>query len=292
MKLSFLSRIKKAADSRWFKILVDYLLITVGVILTAIALDAFLIPGRIASGGVSGLATIVYHVTGIPVGATMLAVNIPLIISALVVIGPSFGARTVYGSILVSIAVEALRPVVPVLTQDLMLSSVYGGALAGLGMGLAFRHGGSTGGTDLAAGLINKFTHLSVGKSLLIIDFVVVSLAGVVFSAELALYALISIFATSKVIDLVQEGFSYAKTAIIISSQPDAVASAILTRMGRGVTGIKGVGKYSGMDREVLMCVVSRREITQLKNLVKELDKDAFMTITDTYEVLGEGFSE
>jgi uncharacterized membrane-anchored protein YitT (DUF2179 family) len=292
VKLSFLSRIKKAADSRWFKILVDYLLITVGVILTAIALDAFLIPGRIASGGVSGLATIVYHVTGIPVGATMLAVNIPLIIAALVVIGPSFGARTVYGSILVSIAVEALRPVVPVLTQDLMLSSVYGGALAGLGMGLAFRHGGSTGGTDLAAGLINKFTHLSVGKSLLIIDFVVVSLAGVVFSAELALYALISIFATSKVIDLVQEGFSYAKTAIIISSQPDAVASAILTRMGRGVTGIKGVGKYSGMDREVLMCVVSRREITQLKNLVKELDKDAFMTITDTYEVLGEGFSE
>lgn len=292
MKLSFLSRIKKAADSRWLKILVDYLLITVGVILTAIALDAFLIPGRIASGGVSGLATIVYHVTGIPVGATMLAVNIPLIIAALVVIGPSFGARTVYGSILVSIAVEALRPVVPVLTQDLMLSSVYGGALAGLGMGLAFRHGGSTGGTDLAAGLINKFTHLSVGKSLLIIDFVVVSLAGVVFSAELALYALISIFATSKVIDLVQEGFSYAKTAIIISSQPDAVASAILTRMGRGVTGIKGVGKYSGMDREVLMCVVSRREITQLKNLVKELDKDAFMTITDTYEVLGEGFSE
>ena len=239
----------------------------------------------------SGLATIVYHVTGIPVGATMLAVNIPLIIAALVVIGPSFGARTVYGSILVSIAVEALRPVVPVLTQDLMLSSVYGGALAGLGMGLAFRHGGSTGGTDLAAGLINKFTHLSVGKSLLIIDFVVVSLAGVVFSAELALYALISIFATSKVIDLVQEGFSYAKTAIIISSQPDAVASAILTRMGRGVTGIKGVGNIRN-GSEVLMCVVSRREITQLKNLVKELDKDAFMTITDTYEVLGEGFSE
>lgn len=292
MKPSLFSRLKRVTDSRWFRVFVDYLLISVGVALTAVALDAFLIPSRIAAGGVSGLATIVYHVTSLPVGVTMLAVNIPLILVALITIGPAFGTRTVYGAILVSVAVEVLRPIVPVLTRDLMLSSVYGGALAGLGMGLAFRHGGSTGGTDLAAGLLNRFTHLSVGRSLLVIDFVVVSLAGLIFNAELALYALLSIFVTSKVIDLVQEGFSYAKTAIIISDQPDAIASAIMTRMGRGVTGIKGVGKYSGQDREVLMCVVSRREITQLKNLVRELDSDAFMTISDTYEVLGEGFNE
>jgi len=292
LKTGTFDSFRKVVAARWLRILIDYLFITIGGVITAVALDAFLIPGRIAAGGVSGLATIVYHLMGVPVGVTMLAVNIPLIIAALVAISPAFGARTVYGSILVSVAVEALKPVVPVITRDLMLASVYGGALAGIGMGLAFRHGGSTGGTDLAAGLLNRFTHLSVGRSLLVIDFVVVSLAGVVFNAELALYALVSLFVTSKAIDLVQEGFGYAKTAIIISDKADTIASAILTRMARGVTGLKGVGKYSGREREVLMCVVSRGEITQLKNLVRELDKNAFMTISDTYEVLGEGFKE
>ena len=140
--------------------------------------------------------------------------------------------------------------------------------------------------------MLNKLTHLSVGRSLLLIDFVVVGLAGVVFNAELALYALVAIFVTSKAIDLVQEGFSYAKTAIIISNRADAIASAVMTRMERGVTGLKGVGKYSGEEREVLLCVVSRREIAELKNLVHELDPDAFMTITHTHEVLGEGFKK
>lgn len=283
---------KSGIRARWLRTLIDYLAITAGAVLTAAALDAFLIPGRIAAGGVSGLATIVYHVFGFPVGWTMLAVNVPLFAAALFVIGPGFGIRTVYGSIVVSVAVEALKPWIPSITQDLVLSSVYGGALAGLGLGLAFRHGGSTGGTDLAARMLNKLTHLSVGRSLLLIDFVVVGLAGVVFNAELALYALVAIFVTSKAIDLVQEGFSYAKTAIIISNRADAIASAVMTRMERGVTGLKGVGKYSGEEREVLLCVVSRREIAELKNLVHELDPDAFMTITHTHEVLGEGFKK
>lgn len=292
MRSEAAEKLRRAATGKWLRTLTDYLAITAGAVITAVALDAFLIPGRIAAGGVSGLATIVYHVFGFPVGWTMLAVNVPLFVTALFVIGPGFGIRTVYGSVLVSVAVEALKPVIPTITQDLVLSSVYGGALAGLGLGLAFRHGGSTGGTDLAARLLNRLTHFSVGKSLLLIDFVVVSLAGVVFSAELALYALVSIFVTSKGIDLIQEGFSYAKTAIIISNRADAIASAVLTRMERGVTGLKGIGKYSGEEREVLLCVVSRREIAQLKNLVGELDPDAFMTITDTHEVLGEGFKK
>jgi uncharacterized membrane-anchored protein YitT (DUF2179 family) len=292
LRLRPATKLKQAVGSRWFKTLLDYLVITIGVIVTAFALDAFLIPARIAAGGVSGLATIIYHASGFPVGVTMLAVNIPLFVASLLILGPSFGVRTVYGSILVSVAVDVLQPLVTPITSDLALASVYGGVLSGLGLGLAFRHGGSTGGTDLAARLLNRFTHISVGRSLLLIDFVVVSLAGVMFNAELALYALISIFVASKVIDLVQEGLSYAKTAIIISSQAEAISSAILTRMGRGVTGLPGVGKYSGQQREVLLCVVSRREVTQLKNLVREFDKNAFMTITDTYEVLGEGFKQ
>lgn len=278
--------------TKWRMIITDYVAILTGVFITAVALTCFTIPNKIAAGGVSGLATVIYHVFGIPVGLTMLLINIPLFLVALRHLGKTFGWRTGIGTVFLSLFIDLLEPVVKPLTTDPLLASIYGGVLAGVGMGLTIKYRGSTGGTDLAALLINRFFHISVGQSLLVIDAAVIVLAGVVFNAELALYALLSLFLTTKAIDLVQEGSVFAKAAYIISSRPDVIAQAIMTDLDRGVTGLKGIGKYTNTEREVLFVIVSRPEISRLKDIVADLDPTAFIVITDAHEVLGEGFKE
>lgn len=269
--------------------LFSYLMITIGALLTALALDWFLVPGKIAAGGVSGLATVIYHLTGISVGLTMLVINIPLLIASWRMIGRTFVVRTLYGAIILSVFTDALA-FLPALTKDPLLASFYGGVLSGVGIGMTLKWGGSTGGTDLAALLLQKFFRTSVGQSLLIIDFAIITFAGVVFGAELALYALITLFITSKAIDLVQEGMVYAKAAYVISQKSEEIARAVLDKMGRGVTALNGKGMWTRTDRDVLFIIVARSEIATLKRIVSQIDSDAFMVIHDAHEVLGEGF--
>ncbi|MBO8127074.1 MAG: YitT family protein [Firmicutes bacterium] len=264
-------------------------MITIGALLTALALDWFLVPGKIAAGGVSGLATVIYHLTGISVGLTMLVINIPLLIASWRMIGRTFVVRTLYGAIILSVFTDALA-FLPALTKDPLLASFYGGVLSGVGIGMTLKWGGSTGGTDLAALLLQKFFRTSVGQSLLIIDFAIITFAGVVFGAELALYALITLFITSKAIDLVQEGMVYAKAAYVISQKSEEIARAVLDKMGRGVTALNGKGMWTRTDRDVLFIIVARSEIATLKRIVSQIDSDAFMVIHDAHEVLGEGF--
>ncbi len=271
-------------------VIVDCLGILLGVVLTAIALDIFLIPNKIAAGGVSGLATVVYHLFHIPVGLTMLLLNVPLFLASVKYLGMSFGFKTIIGAISLSFFVDLLSPYLPVITQDALLASIYGGALSGVGMGITFRFGGSTGGTDLAARLVNHLFGTSVGQALLINDFVVIALAGVFFNAELALYALICLFVTSKVIDLIQEGLDYAKAAFIISDKIDEIADAVLNGLQRGATSLKGEGMYTRKERNILLCIVTRSELVKLKSIVKEIDPKAFVMIAEVHEVLGEGF--
>lgn len=277
---------------KWRTIVTDYAAIIVGVFITAVALTYFTIPNKIAAGGVSGLATVIYHVFHVPVGLTMLLINAPLFLLALRYLGRTFGWRTGVGTAFLSLFIDLLTPISRPLTHDPLLASIYGGALAGLGMGLTIKYRGSTGGTDLAALLLNRFWHISVGQSLLVIDAAVIVLAGVVFDAELALYALLTLFLTTKAIDLIQEGSVFAKAAYIISSCPDAIAQAIMTELERGVTGLRGIGKYTNTEREVLFVIVSRPEIARLKDIVANLDPTAFIVITDAHEVLGEGFKQ
>jgi len=272
------------------KLIRSYIGITVGALGTALALDLFLVPNKIAAGGVSGLATIVYHILGIPVGWTLLAVNIPLFFFTYRELGLRVVVRSLYGAVATSIFVEVLAPWLPVATRDLLLASIYGGILAGLGMGIVLRAHGTTGGTDLVARLISKFLPVTMGQALLGADFVVISLAGFFFNAELALYALLGLLATSKVIDLVQEGISYAKAAFIISRRSGEIAQAIFRELNRGVTSLRGEGMYTGEERPVLLCVVGKTEETRLKEVVYEVDARAFVFITDAHEVLGEGF--
>lgn len=267
----------------------EYIGITIGVIVVAVGLDMFLIPNKIAAGGVSGIATILHYLINAPVGITMLIINIPLFIISTKELGLGFGIRSLYGTIAISFFIDLLANI-PVGTRDPWLASLYGGVLSGIGLGIVFKFKGTTGGTDLAAALFQRFTNLSIGKGLFSIDASVIIAAGVAFGLEEALYALVTVFVTSKVIDMVQEGVSYARAAIIISENSTIIAKAILDSMDRGVTNLKGSGAFTGTDKDVLLSVVTRSEISKLKELVYSVDNRAFIIITDVYEVMGEGF--
>jgi len=267
--------------------------VTAGVLLVALGLDMFLIPNKIAAGGVSGIATILHYLIGVPVGAAILALNIPLFAMGVYRLGLRFGFRSLYGTITLSLAVDLLAPVLPVLTGDILLAGLYGGALTGLGMGLVFRSGGTTGGTDMAAAVLRTYTGINIGQLLFLVDGTVVLAAGFAFrSAELAMYALITIFVISWLIDLVQEGPSYTRAFLIISERPDEIAEAILAGLNRGVTAWPAKGVYTGAQREVLLSVVNRSEVTRLKDIVYNVDPQAFVILAGVHEVLGEGFKE
>ncbi|MGM0445898.1 MAG: YitT family protein [Bacillota bacterium] len=272
-------------------LVMNYILVTIGAVLTALSLVLFTVPNKIAAGGVSGVATILYHMFGFNVGIVILTINIPLFVLAVYVLGGSIGTKTLWGILVMSFSVEFLSPIIEPVTYEVILASIYGGVLGGLGMGLVFRAGGTTGGTDLIAALTSYFfPHFSIGQGLFLIDGVVITLAGLVFDIELALYAAITIFVSTKLIDIIQEGFNISKSVFIISDKSQIIKNSILTNMGRGVTALKGYGGYSGKEKDVLLVTINRAEITKLKNLIREIDQNAFVVLNEAHEVLGEGF--
>lgn len=279
----------------------DAFWMTVGIVLTAWALDSFLIPNRIAAGGVSGLATVIFYsakaLTGgrlvLPVGWTMLVFNAVLLVIAFRARGWRYLAKTVYGAVGLSIAIEVLMPFTSNLAKgDMLLAVLWGGALTGLGMGMVFKAGGNTGGSDIVAQLLTRKISLGVGQLMLAIDVAVLIVAGIAFGPTFALYGAIAVVVTGTTIDLVQDGISVEKAAYIISEHSDAIAQAIFTDLGRGATGLEGRGLYSGQRREIIFCVVSRRQIDDLKALVHAVDPKAFLIISDVHEALGEGFKD
>lgn len=272
----------------------DYVGITVGVSITALALDLFLVPHRIAAGGASGLATILHFLFHWPVGLTILAINIPLLLASVRTFGRHFGAKTLFGTFALSILVDVGAGIFRhPLTQNPVLASLYGGVVAGIGMGITFRFNGTTGGTDLAARLLNHHTPLSIGRALLLIDMSVIILAGFAFhDPDLALYALIAVFVTSKAIDTLLEGADFAKAAFIVTDRPDQITQEVFSSLGRGVTALQGRGGYTGKERQVLLCVVGRSEQNRLREIIGSLDPGAFVIFTAAHEVLGEGFKE
>jgi uncharacterized membrane-anchored protein YitT (DUF2179 family) len=277
----------------------DYFWMTFGILLTAWSLDAFLIPNKIAAGGVSGLATVILYVLrdaglpGIPVGVQMLVMNIALLALGIRARGWRYGAKTVYGAVALSLAIDLLAPFVPHLAaNDFLLAALWGGALTGIGLGLVFRVGGNTGGTDIVAQLLTRKVSLGVGQLMLAADAVVLLLAALKFGPQLALYGAVAVFVSGSAIDLVQEGFSTEKAAFIFSKMNAEIGATILTELGRGATGFAARGLYTGEEREVIFCVVSRRELDDLKKIVHALDPEAFLVISDVHEALGEGFKE
>lgn len=271
----------------------DYLGIAIGAIITAIGLNMFLIPYKIAAGGVSGLATVLYYLLHWPVGMIMLAFNIPLFITGIRMMGAQYGLNTLFGAGMLSLAIDVLAPFTPVLTSDLLLNSLYGGVVEGIGLGIVFRSKGNTAGTALAAVLLNKAFGIRIGQAMMAADFFVIVFAGVAFkSPELALYALISMFVTGQIVDLVQEGPISSKAFFVMSSQPDQLADAIIRELDRGVTVFEAKGAYTGEAKEMLLCVVDTSQVTRLKELIYEIDSKAFIIVTSAHEVLGNGFAE
>lgn len=271
----------------------QYGAISFGILLGAIGLNMFLIPNRIAAGGLSGLATILYHMAGWPVGVVMLVVNIPLLLYGLYLFGRGYIVRTIYGAVLYSVLIDLTAPYLPVMTEDVLLASLYGGVLSGIGAGIVFRFRCNTAGTAMVAAILNRKWGISVGQALLLADGIVVFLAGIVFqSAELALYAALSIFVTSKVVDIIQEGGLVSKAFLIVTDQADVLTEEVNRQIVRGVTVIGARGGYSGQPKEVLLCVVTADQITPLKELIHEHAPNAFVIVTDAYEVLGKGFAD
>lgn len=276
----------------FLKILPDYIKITIGCVVMALGMNLFLIPNKIAAGGLSGIGIVLFHLFGFPVGTSVLIMNIPLFLISWRLLGTSFGVKTLYATLCLSLAID-LSAFLPCLTEDLILAVLFGGVIVGLGLGLIFRKDTTTGGTDLLARIIHKIIpYISVAQLLLLVDAVVVLLAAFVFRQyELALYASVSIFITARVIDYTVIGVDYTKTAYVISRQSARISARILEELNRGVTELKGRGMYTGMDRPVLMCVLKSRDIPHMKRIVQEEDPEAFMFISDAREVLGEGFT-
>lgn len=271
------------------RIAIDYILVLIGAAIIAIAFNVFLLPNEVASGGVSGISTITKSVLGWEPAYVQWAFNIPLFIAGVVLLGKQFGVKTLVGTIFLPFVVFLTKNWEP-WTNDALLGALFGGIGIGLGLGIVFRGKASTGGTDLAAQIINKYTGFTLGRCVVMIDGLIVLAAALVFDIEKALYALIGLYVTSKTIDLVQVGFGRSKMAMIITNNQEEVRQGILNKIDRGVTKLSAYGGFTDHERPVLMCVVDQTEFTKLKQLVKTLDPSAFVVVMDAAEVLGEGF--
>ena len=277
---------------------VDYLLIFMGTGIMALAIQCIFEPIGLVTGGFSGIAIIIRKMTagivegGVPLWLTNLALNVPVFIAALIIKGRKFLGRTVIGTVLLSFWLYVI-PQVDLTQGDYMLSAVFGGVITGIGIGFVLLAKATTGGTDMVSALIQKYVrHYSVVQILQVIDGMVVLAGLYVFGLKPALYAIVAIFITSKVSDALMEGMKYSKAAFIITDCYKEIADAIMTQLDRGLTGLDATGMYSGDKKTVLYCVVAKKEIVELKDIVAKIDPKAFVIVTDAREVFGEGFLE
>ena len=279
-------------NNKWYTNVISYIGIALGVFMMAVSLNFFLEPNTIAPGGVTGLAIVIKSITGIPVYITNLLINIPLFIIGIIALGKAFGVKTLFATVVLSFFMK----IVPheVVTQDLLLSSVFGGFLLGLGLGVVLQSGGTTRCTDLAGAILNKyFPQFSTASFMMTIDIIVVAVAGIVArKIETSLYSVIALYVTMKVIDLILEGLGYVKAFLIITEKPEEISQVIMDELDRGVTLFNGKGMYTKENKDILLCVVNRSQFTKVKDIVNMVDTKAFLMVTDMYEVIGEGFQE
>lgn len=271
---------------------VDYLLIILGSFTIGFAIKNMFDPVSLVTGGVSGIAIIMKSVWDVPLWLTNTALNIPLFAAAVKIKGWKFIKRTLVATIALSVSLYVL-PETALLTHDVFLASLFGGLVTGVGTGLVFICHATTGGTDMLAALIQrKMRHYSIAQIMQVLDGLVVLAGASVFGIQFALYALIAIYAVAKISDNMIEGLKFSKQAFIISEKSGEIAGTIMTEMERGVTALDAVGMYSGLKKQMLFCVVSKKEIVRLKEIVEEHDPEAFVIVNDAREVVGEGFIE
>ena len=270
----------------------DYILILIGASIMGFAIKNIYDPIGLVTGGASGVAIILKKQFGVPLWLTNTAINIPLFAAAAKLKGWSFIKRTLLATVTLSVSLYVI-PEMPFLMDDLFLTALFGGLITGAGAGIVFACQATTGGTDMLAAIIRRWLpHYTLAQILQVLDAAIVLIGAGIFGVTYALYALIAIYAVSKVSDGIIEGMKYSKVAYIISDKSEEIAAAILKELERGVTALDARGMYSGNRKDVLFCVVSRKEIAQLKELVVGHDAQAFVIVSDAREVLGEGFIE
>lgn len=278
--------------------IMSYLMIVVGVTLLAVGINVFYSPYNLVTGGVSGLAIIIKSATsgvmdgGIPLWVTNLAINIPLFLIAIKIKGKEFAGKSVFASLFLSVALWYTE-FIPAIQCDLLITSIFGGIFAGAGIGLALKASATTGGTDLLAVIMQKFMpRFTVASIMRVIDSIIVVVGLFIFGIEKGMYALISIFVVTKVINTIVEGVNYSKFVYIISDHSDEIARELMNGLNRGVTGINGEGMYTKENKKILFVVCPSNEIAKLQHAVLSVDDKAFITISDAREVMGRGFTE
>jgi uncharacterized membrane-anchored protein YitT (DUF2179 family) len=273
------------------KIIQRIMLITLGAALMAVGLEIFLVPNHVIDGGIVGISIMLSYLTGWKLGIFIFILNIPFFFIGYKQIGKTFALSTLYGIIILSIGTTLLHPV-PAFTQDILLATVFGGIVLGIGVGMVIRYGGSLDGTEILAILFNKKLPFSVGEIIMFFNLFILGSAGFVFSWDRAMYSLIAYFVAYKTIDITITGLDESKSVWIISDNSKEIGEAIMNRLGRGVTYIHGEGAYSGDDKKVIFCVINRLEEAKLKEIVTESDENAFLAVADIAEVRGGRFKK
>lgn len=272
-----------------------FIIINIGLIILASSLHFFMIPSNLAVGGATGLAMVINNlIPSINYGLILAIINVVLYIIAFIFLGKEFGGYTLYSSMILSLIISILEYITPMteaFTDDLFINLIFGILIGGVGMGIIFNQNASTGGTDIIAKIINKYTHIDIGKSLLIADFLITLFASFVFGARLGMYALLGVIINSYVIDKMIAGFNVQVNMIIISSKVDEINRFILDELSRGTTIYHASGGFSNQDKRVLNTVVSRRQYIRIRDFVRAIDDRAFVTISYITEVEGEGFT-
>ncbi|TXC89889.1 YitT family protein [Metabacillus litoralis] len=284
-------QIKKHQGMPKSKILKRVLFIFIGAVLMAVGLEIFLVPNQVIDGGIVGISIILSHLLGWKLGLFIFLLNIPFFFIGYKQIGKTFALSTVFGISILSIATVLLHPV-PAFTEDVLLATVFGGITLGIGVGIVIRYGGSLDGTEILAILANKKLPFSVGEIIMFFNIFILGSAGFVFGWNRAMYSLIAYFVAFKTIDIVIEGLDESKSAWIISEQYQEIGDAIIARLGRGVTYLNGEGAYTGDDKKVIFCVITRLEEAKLKSIVEDLDTSAFLAVSNIAEVRGGRFKK
>lgn len=276
-------------SNKVFKIIKESIIVTIACIIIAFNINYFYLGNKLAQGGISGLSLILYYLTDMDISYIYLALNIPLIIVAYIFIGKEFVFKTLFATIMLTIFLKIFGsfrgPI-----DDILMASIFGGGINGIAIGIIFFAGGSSGGTDIIAKIINKHYGIAIGKILLIIDFIILSMVAFIFGKVIFMYTLISLLVSAKMIDIIQEGIYSAKGVIIISNKVEELRKKIMEDTGRGLTLINAKGAYTQKEVGMLYCIVGKYQLMKVKNIVKEIDPTAFMIVNQVHEVIGKGF--
>lgn len=293
IKTNHIEKLKTKNTFEWF---VDILYIILGAFCIAVGINLFLLPHKITTGGASGIATVIYYLFQIPMGVTILIVNIPLFIIALTKLGVKFSIKTIISTILLSVFVDVFQfdRFIDTFNADLFTSCLFGGIIVGIGLSLTFKAGASSGGSDLLAQIIYNLTSLqSISQILLVIEMAIISLIIIVLKdVNAGLYSIVAMYISTKMIDVLFEGIYYTREVTIISKNASSIIHEILYDLKRGATITKAIGAHSREEVDMITCIVTRPQIAKLKRIIRKNDKRALIYVTNVNEAIGQGFKE